>query len=168
MVTPYELLLPDGSFDTSGQLSPEDERETGQTPTLAQAAFERWVLVDGKRTGLIAGPKTVSYHELNRQANAIAHALAEAGVLPGQFIGICLPRSVAQIAAVLGVWKAGAACLPLDPTGPAKRIQVICQDALTSFILTSAAASHLVAPVSGRKMLADVLVHGGGTRCRAR
>ena len=158
---PY-TLRPDGSIDASGQLSPEDDREGGQTPVLAQAAFDRWVLVDGKRTGLIAGPKAVSYHELNRQANALAHALAGAGVLPGQFVGICLPRSVAQVAAVLGVWKAGAACLPLDPTGPAKRIQVICQDALTSFILTSAAASPLVAPVSGRKMLADVLVHGGG------
>jgi surfactin family lipopeptide synthetase A len=163
MDAPY-TLRPDGSIDTSGQLSPDDDRESGQTPVLAQAAFERWVLVDGKRTGVIAGPRTVSYHELNRQADAVAHALVGAGVLPGQFVGICLPRSVAEIAAVLGVLKAGAACLPLDPTGPAKRIQAICQDALTSFILTSAAASHLVAAVSGRKMLADVLVHGHGGR----
>jgi non-ribosomal peptide synthetase component F len=161
MDAPY-TLRPDGSLDASGQLSPEEDREGGQTPALAQAAFERWVQVDGKRTGLIAGPRMVSYRELNRQANALAQALVGAGVLPGQFAGICLPRSVAQVAAVLGVLKAGAACLPLDPTGPAKRIPAICQDALTSLILTSAGASHLVAAVSGRKMLADVLVHGGG------
>src|ERR687883_1076607 len=137
MDPPY-TLRPDGSIDASGQLSAEDEREAGQTPVLAQAAFERWVLVDGKRTALIAGPRAISYHELNRQADAIAHALVGAGVLPGQFVGICLPRSVPQIAAVLGALKAGAACLPLDPTGPAKRIQAICQDALTPLILTSA------------------------------
>jgi amino acid adenylation domain-containing protein len=165
-------LLLDDPFDTHGQLLPDDDHETGQAPIMAQAAFERWVLVDGKRTGVIAGTTAVSYYELNRQANAVAHALIGAGVLPGQFVGICLPRSIAQIAAVLGVLKTGAACLPLDPTCPAKHIQRICQDALTSLILTSATASHLVAPVSGRKLLADVLVHcsSGGTQlqCPAR
>jgi amino acid adenylation domain-containing protein len=152
-------LLLDDPFYINGQVSAADDLDTGDTPVLAQTAFERWVLVDGKRTGVIAGSRVVSYSELNRQANGIAHALAEAGVLPGQFVGICLPRSIAQIAAVLGVLKAGAACLPIDPTCPAKHIQFICQDALTSLILTSATASHMVAPVSGRKMLADVLVH---------
>lgn len=117
MDAPYRLR-PDGSIDTSGQLSPEDDREGGQPPVLAQAAFERWVLVDGKRTGLIAGPRAVSYHELNRQADAIAHALVGAGVLPGQFVGICLPRSVAQVAAVLGVLKAGAAYPWTPPARP--------------------------------------------------
>lgn len=152
--------LIDHRFDANGQPSPEDDLQTSDAPVMAQTAFERWVLVDGKRTGLIAGFRMVSYHELNRQADGIAHALVEAGVCPGQFVGICLPRSAAQIAAVLGVLKAGAACLPIDPTGTAKHIQLICRDALTSFILTSATASHMVAAVSGRKMLADVLVHG--------
>jgi amino acid adenylation domain-containing protein len=155
------LLLED-PLDANGQLSPDDEPGTGHAPIMAQSAFERWVLVDGKRTGLIAGARAVSYQELNRQANAVARALAEAGVRPGQFVGICLQRSVAQIAAMLGVLKSGAACLPLEPTAPAQHLQVLCRDALVSFILTSAAASRMVAPVSGRKMLADVLVHGPG------
>jgi amino acid adenylation domain-containing protein len=155
------LLLED-LFDANGQLSPGDDHETGHTPLMAQAPFERCVLVDGKRTAVIAGSRVVSYSDLNRQASAIAHALVGAGVLPGQFVGICLSRSIAQIAAVLGVLKAGAACLPLDPTSPAKHLQFVCQDSLMSLILTSAAASHMVASVSGRKMLADVLVHGPG------
>ncbi|MBV9999523.1 MAG: AMP-binding protein [Verrucomicrobia bacterium] len=158
--------LIDNAFDPNGQLSPEEDLRTSDAPVMAQTAFERWVLVDGKRASVIAGSRVVSYHELNRQAEGIAHALVEAGVCPGHFVGICLPRSVAQIAAVLGVLKAGAACLPIDATDTAKHIQLVCRDALTSFILTSATASHMLAAVSGRKMLADVLVHGptgGGT-----
>ena len=64
----------------------------------------------------------VSYGELNRRANRLAHALRARGVGPERVVGVLAERSIEQIVAILAVLKAGGAYLPLDPTQPAERI----------------------------------------------
>jgi amino acid adenylation domain-containing protein len=71
---------------------------------------------------LIAGEERLSYGELNRHANSIAHLLAERGVAPGDAVGLCLERSADLVAAMLGILKAGGAYLPLHPDHPPARL----------------------------------------------
>jgi amino acid adenylation domain-containing protein len=83
---------------------------------------------------------TLTYAELNQQANQLAHYLQQHGVQPNDLIGICLPRSAAMLVAILAVLKAGAAYLPLDPTYPAERLAFMIEDARPKQIITTEAA----------------------------
>ncbi|MFI9585695.1 amino acid adenylation domain-containing protein [Streptomyces sp. NPDC052236] len=84
---------------------------------------------------VVAGGEDLSYGELNARANQVARWLIARGVGPEQLVGIAVPRSCAQIVAVLGVLKAGAAYLPIDPEYPADRIAYMLRDAAPSLVL---------------------------------
>ncbi|MGW1060507.1 non-ribosomal peptide synthetase [Micromonospora rubida] len=90
------------------------------------------------RAALVCGDATVSYGELERRANRLAHRLVAAGVGPDTLVGICLRRSPAQPVAVLAVLKAGAAFVPLDPDYPAQRLEFMCRDAGLWGVVTEA------------------------------
>jgi amino acid adenylation domain-containing protein len=81
--------------------------------------------------------KRLTYAELNAYANRIAHELIARGVTPGSNVAICMTRSVHQIAAVLGVVKAGAAYAPLDPEHPQERLGYILGDVQAPFVLST-------------------------------
>ncbi|WP_234365755.1 non-ribosomal peptide synthetase [Streptomyces sp. RTd22] len=78
----------------------------------------------------------MSYGELDRTANRIAHRLRAAGVRPDVRVGICARRGVPLIAAILGVLKAGGAYVPLDPSYPAERLAFMLADARPAVVLT--------------------------------
>ncbi|MFB6977276.1 amino acid adenylation domain-containing protein [Streptomyces scopuliridis] len=82
---------------------------------------------------------TLSYAELDRRANQLAHRLVAAGARPEQFVALALPRSADLAVAVLAVHKAGAAYLPVDPDYPADRIAYMLDDARPRIVLTTAA-----------------------------
>ena len=73
------------------------------------------------------GVSSLSYRELDRQANRYAHWLVGKGVRPGDLIGVRLPRTPELLGALLGVWRAGAAYVPIDPAHPAGRVQEIIE-----------------------------------------
>lgn len=70
-----------------------------------------------------------SYTELARHANQVAHALTGRGIGPGDLVGVCLDRTGALLATLLGIWKAGAAYVPLDPNYPRAYLRQIVDDA---------------------------------------
>ena len=78
----------------------------------------------------------VTYRELNLTADRIAHGLKEAGVVGGTLVGVFLDRSPEMVAALLGIWKAGGAYIPLDPATPIQRIAFMLEDAAPPFVLT--------------------------------
>ena len=78
----------------------------------------------------------VTYAELNRRANQFAHYLRAHGVGPEVLVGISLPRSAELIVALLGVFKAGGAYLPLDLSYPKERIAYMMNDARVPVLLT--------------------------------
>lgn len=80
--------------------------------------------------------KQLTYRELNRRANQLAHYLQKLGVRPGSLVGICLERSLEMTIAILGTLKAGAAYVPLDPTYPQQRLSFMLQDAQIAVLLT--------------------------------
>ncbi len=71
----------------------------------------------------------LTYRELNRRANQLGHYLRKLGVGPETLVGICIERSIEMLVAVLGVWKAGGAYLPLDPAFPKDRLEYMLDDA---------------------------------------
>jgi amino acid adenylation domain-containing protein len=91
---------------------------------------------------LTAGGSELRYGELDRQAALLAAALAEQGVREGDRVGICLPRAVELVAAILAVWKSGAMYVPLDPGYPTRRLRFMAEDADLAIVF----ADHDVLP----------------------
>nr|QEO73861.1 condensation domain-containing protein [uncultured bacterium] len=85
---------------------------------------------------LVCEGQQVSYGELNRRSNQLAHYLRELGVGPEVVVGLCMDRSVEMVVGLLGILKAGGAYLPLDPTYPQQRISFMLDDAAPSILLT--------------------------------
>jgi len=83
------------------------------------------------------GDLTLSYGELDRKANQLAHCLIGHGVKAGDLVAICLDRTVDMPVALAAVLKAGAAYVPLDPMHPSDRLQYTLQDAGVSRVITS-------------------------------
>jgi len=83
-----------------------------------------------------AGTET-TYAELDARAGRVAGLLVGRGVGPGALVGLCLPRGVDMVAAVLGVWKAGGAYVPMDSGYPVERIGFMLADAAPMVVLTA-------------------------------
>lgn len=90
-------------------------------------------------TAVICWPSQLTYLELDRRANRLAHLLISRGIVEGALVGIFLERSLDTYVALLGVLKAGAAFVPLDPSFPTDRVAFIAEDAgLWDIVTTSA------------------------------
>jgi amino acid adenylation domain-containing protein len=85
---------------------------------------------------VVADAERITYGELDRRANQLAHELQALGVEPRALVGICLERGVDLVVSLLGVLKAGAAYVPVDPTYPADRQAFIFADAEVGVLLT--------------------------------
>src|ERR1700730_2016313 len=81
----------------------------------------------------------LSYRELNERANRLAHDLIGRGVGPEDVVGICVERSLEMVVGLLGVLKAGAAYLPLDPEYPQERLNFIIEDAQLKWVISTEA-----------------------------
>src|SRR5579871_518387 len=82
---------------------------------------------------------SLTYHELDQRANQVAHHLRTLGVGRGTFVGVAMERSLELLVALLGVLKAGAAYVPLDPDYPAERLAYMLQDARVPVLLSQEA-----------------------------
>lgn len=97
------------------------EAQAEQTPHTVAVVFEE---------------RRLTYRELNRQANQLAHHLQSLGVGPEALVGISVEPSLEMLIGLLGIWKAGGAYLSLDPAYPKERLAVIIEDSQTSVLLT--------------------------------
>src|SRR6185436_4069831 len=85
---------------------------------------------------IVFDDQSISYSELNRRANQLAHYLRSLGVGPDVPVGICLDRSLDLMVSALGVLKAGGAYVPLDPAYPQSRLIYMLEDARAAVVLT--------------------------------
>ena len=93
----------------------------------------------------------MSYGELEVQANRLAHYLqARVASGPDEVIGLCLERSAELIVGMLGILKAGAAYLPLDPSYPAERVAFMLADAGVALLVTQASLAPRLSESTAR------------------
>jgi amino acid adenylation domain-containing protein len=79
----------------------------------------------------------LSYFELNRRANQLAHYLQHLGIGPNVLVGLCLERSVDLVVGLLGILKAGGAYVPLDPSYPIDRLEFMLYDTQAPVLVTN-------------------------------
>jgi amino acid adenylation domain-containing protein len=106
------------------------EAQAGRTPEAVAVVYE---------------DRLLTYAELNRRANRLAHHLRSLGVGPDVRVGICIERVPELVVAVLGVLKAGGAYLPLDPSYPHERLLDMVEDSDPVAVLTHAAVAGRLA-----------------------
>ncbi|MFI2010028.1 amino acid adenylation domain-containing protein [Streptomyces jumonjinensis] len=91
-------------------------------------------------TAVVDGELSLTFAELDRRVEDIARSVAGAGAAAESVVGLLLPRSAELLAAILGVQRAGAAYLPLDPRYPAERLLHLVQDSGVSLVLAAEGA----------------------------
>jgi amino acid adenylation domain-containing protein len=101
--------------------------------------------------------RQISYRELDQRANALARQLIAEGVQPGQLVGLYLHRSPDLLPAMLGILKAGAAYVPMDPAFPADRLGFMLEDAELKVVVTARSSSATL-PTSATHPVARVLI----------
>ncbi|WP_143473886.1 AMP-binding protein, partial [Listeria monocytogenes] len=99
--------------------------------------FENIVIKFPQKTAVVCRGKKWSYSELNRRSNQVAHRLVALGIEPGEAVGIVAERSLSMIAGLIGIIKAGAVYVPIDPKLPESRIQYLINDANIKMFLTT-------------------------------
>ncbi|MBK8549766.1 MAG: amino acid adenylation domain-containing protein [Ignavibacteria bacterium] len=103
------------------------EEQVSKTPDAAAVIFEQ---------------EKLTYKELNERSNRLAHYLQSKGVKAETLVPICIERGIEMITGILGILKAGAAYVPIDPEYPEERIRYILEDTKASIVLSSKKSSQ--------------------------
>ncbi len=103
---------------------------------LIHHMIEAQVVKTPNAEAVVFNGKSLTYEELNQQANQLAYELRSRGVTPGTFVAVCLNRSVDMVVCTLAILKAGGTYVPLDPTYPAERLAYCLQDTAPKIICT--------------------------------
>lgn len=114
------------------------EDQAGRTPQNTALAF------DGK---------LITYEELHKRSNQLAHYLRSKAVNCEALVGICLDRSIEMLISILGIWKAGGAYVPIDPHNPAQRIAYLLEDTECKLLITHSTNRSKIALIEGVQSL---------------
>ena len=157
------LAEPDRPIGQLDILSPQERRQiltewnaTGQPSPKATLPdlFEAQVARSPHATALVFEDVTLSYAELNLQANRLAHYLISQGVGPETVVAIALPRSIEMVVSLLAILKAGGAYLPLDSDYPPERLAYMLEDAQPACVVTTSQLVELL-PAEFVQLLLD-------------
>jgi amino acid adenylation domain-containing protein len=153
MMRHYERLLaefvgrPEATIDQLEMLTPSEKQRmlvewnntaAANAERTIHGLFEEQAALDGDVVAIQFENTQISYAELNACANRLAHYLRSLGIGRDSLVGICLERSINMVVAVLGVLKAGAAYVPLDPAFPKERIHFMAADAKLQALIIQA------------------------------
>ncbi|MET9696733.1 amino acid adenylation domain-containing protein [Streptomyces sp. NPDC006529] len=129
-----ELLGPDGPANRP--VAPAEEDGAAAAPRLAWARLAEHIARTPAAVAVSGGGRSLTYAELDAASLALARRLRAAGIGAESLVGVCLGRSVDLAVALLGVWRAGAAYLPLDPAHPRARREFTVADAGVEWVVT--------------------------------
>ncbi|MCU0120071.1 amino acid adenylation domain-containing protein [Pseudomonas sp. B2M1-30] len=123
-------------FNVTGRQYPHEQ--------AVQRLFEAQVLAHPDAVAAMQGTQRLSYDELNRRANRLAHHLIGLGVQPDDRIALCMRRGPEMLVALLAILKSGAGYVPVDPAYPPERIAYLLQDSDPVAVLAQASTRHLL------------------------
>ncbi|SFP15972.1 non-ribosomal peptide synthetase [Variovorax sp. 770b2] len=129
------------------QWSVNTRREPGLQPV--HRLIEGHARSQPQATALLFADEALSFFELNRRANRLAHRLISLGVGPDVLVGIAMQRSVEMVVGILAILKAGGAYLPLDPEYPTQRLAYMVEDSGIELLLTHRATRDHIAAREG-------------------
>jgi natural product biosynthesis luciferase-like monooxygenase protein/amino acid adenylation domain-containing protein/FkbM family methyltransferase len=100
------------------------------------------------RPAVVSADRTLSYAELDRRANRLAHRLLRVGAGPGRRVALCVRRSADIVVALLGILKSGSAYIPLDPEYPGDRLAFMLADAGPAAVVLEEATAAVLPPLT--------------------
>ncbi|MEU7908328.1 amino acid adenylation domain-containing protein [Actinoplanes sp. NPDC049118] len=129
--------------ETAGLLGPQGPANTGAAPdpVLALPRLDERIRQTPDAVAVTSDGRSLSYAELDTRARALARRLRAAGAGRESLVGVHLGRGVDLAVALLGVWRAGAAYLPLDPHHPVARREFLVTDAAVRWVVTDEAGA---------------------------
>jgi len=140
------ISQPDQRISDLKMLTQADERQLliewnatqlERSPTdCIHELFEKQVAKTPEAIAVISETGSLTYLEVNKRANQLAHYLRSLGVGPEELVGVCLERSMDLIIALLGIMKAGGAYVPIDPAYPRARLAFMLEDAQIKVLIT--------------------------------
>ena len=99
-------------------------------------AFEMQAAHVPEKIALVCDEAQITYQELDRRANQVAHSLRALGVGPETLVGLCVERSLEMVVGILAILKAGGAYVPLDPAYPRERLDYMIKDTQIAVLVT--------------------------------
>lgn len=144
-----------------------NSREDYLDADCAHRLFEAQVEKTPDALAIKFGARQLTYQELNRRANQLAHYLVSLGAGPEVLIAVCLERSVDLVIALLAIMKSGAAYLPLDPFHPVERRQWILQDSKARMLVTDQPNRDVSQSTLATSACSVVLLKDANTECRS-
>ncbi|EEF27644.1 antibiotic synthetase, putative [Ricinus communis] len=149
-------LAPQAEVAELQWLGVNDRRYPDQETVLQ--LFEREASAYPDAPALLHGDETLSYAQLNRRVNRLAHHLIALGVRPETPVGVALERSTGMIVGLLAILKAGGAYVPLDPDYPQERLAAMIADSGMPLLLTqTSAVARIPAPAGLHVLNTDTL-----------
>ncbi|MGE2727826.1 amino acid adenylation domain-containing protein, partial [Mycolicibacterium pulveris] len=119
--------------------------QPASTATSIPGLFAAQAVRAPDAVALTWGERSWTYRELDEVTNRFAHLLAGAGIGPGQRVALLLPRCADAIVSILAILKTGAAYVPIDPTAPTARMELVLGDAAPTAAVTNAELSERLA-----------------------
>ena len=125
-------------------------------PTTVPALFAAQAARAPEAVALSCGGEQVTYGELDGRVEQLARHLRRLGVEPEAIVGVCLEPSIDLVIALLAVWRAGGAFLPLDPAYPVERLTFMLEDSGAPLLLTRRGLVELAVPGAAQVLLEDL------------
>jgi len=124
-------------------------------PSSIHEMFERQAVCAPGAIALVYEDEQVSYAELNKRANQLAHYLRRLEVGPEDMVGLCVDRSIEMIVGLLGILKAGGAYVPLDQDYPTDRLRYILENTQARVVVTRASLAEFFADSGVKTVFLD-------------
>jgi len=134
-------LTPSNNYDSEQTVISLYEEQAAKTPL---------------NIAIVSNGEELTYEELNKQANSLAHYLVLQGVKPNTLIGLCIERSLDMIIGLLAILKTGGAYVPIDTSYPKDRIEYIVKDSDIKLLLTHTSMQKLLKGIGGQQVYIDV------------
>ncbi|MGB8509421.1 MAG: amino acid adenylation domain-containing protein, partial [Pyrinomonadaceae bacterium] len=149
----YDLFTPLSEGERQQVLREWNDVWSGDAPQgFVEDLFRQQALLAPDATALVFGAEVLTAGEVERRSNQLGRYLRRLGVEPGTRVGVCAERAPELIVGLLGILKAGAAYVPLDPNYPAERLSFMLEDAGVSVLLTQRRLVERL-PASGARVV---------------